>query len=335
METQFSCRPPSHLFHLISDYGGENLSEKSRVEGEQLPGLQYSESANTMAHIDCMCDRSTAELRAASIHKKRHDLLGSTQSSTDNSEEENGEISIRAGQGGRKWFGESVNEEASDVDNTEGITEEISLLCRRLEHSQLQDIHSDIDKFEGLAISIAPIVTSGQHAEVTEIPSTPDENRCDNTNSRHDKHSDKFESMRSEIERIKMEVDKHADLIRSKSIDTDSNECIDPSENNSIWNTNALCILMWTSSFWPSGRSWNHDEEKFENSPTFSNHKLRSRSQRWIENRICPILFMFFAPAFIFVEMCILSGIIDQGVNLKVSAPASALNRNTRHATWS
>jgi hypothetical protein len=239
METQFSCRPPPHLF-TMSDYGGEN-----DVDSSQAPDLIKLECLNAEEHA--------AELSASVPNVQLQDINGSLQSST----------------------------------------------C--LEHNQPPELARGYDNCAGLDFSFAPLLNSGQHVEITDLLQIPD----------------RFEIMKLEIEKLRSEFQNQSATTRSLSTDSESNDDLDPSEESTIWNTNSLCILMWSAIFWPAGRTWNHDTEQFGDRTPRREGPLRSRSQRWIERHVCPLLFMALAPSFLFIEMCILSGVMDQGFNLK------------------
>ncbi len=121
----------------------------------------------------------------------------------------------------------------------------------------------------------------------------------------------------SELERLKAEVEKNSELIRSIAETADSSDRPDPSEDSEIWNLNSISVLMWKSMFWPTGKQWNHDKGQFERHKSFSKIQIRSRSQHWLESNACPLLFTLIPMALAFVEICILSGIMDQGSNVK------------------
>ena len=129
--------------------------------------------------------------------------------------------------------------------------------------------------------------------------------------------NEKYDTVRWEIERLRAEVAKHSELIRANSENADHTDLPDPSEDFAIWNLNTISVLMWKCSFWPTGRQWNHDREGFESRKSFCKMKIRSRSQRWMESSFYPLVFTLFPMVFVFAEMCILSGIIDQGSNVK------------------
>jgi hypothetical protein len=131
--------------------------------------------------------------------------------------------------------------------------------------------------------------------------------------------SDRFARLTSELERLRSQVDKHSEILESKTeLSETIDESPDPEEEKSIWNLNSISVLMWKSWFWPKNQTWNHDEEQFEKKQNFTHkEKFRSRSQKWMETMVCPLLFTIFPFTFVFIEMCILSGIMDQGSNQK------------------
>jgi hypothetical protein len=125
------------------------------------------------------------------------------------------------------------------------------------------------------------------------------------------------ESLIFEIERLRAEVEQISETTRSRTESADSSDFPDPSEDSSVWNLNSICVLMWKSIFWPTGKQWSHDKEHFENHKSSSKIQIRSRSQYWVESNVCPLLFTCVPMALIFIEICILSGIMDQGTNVK------------------
>jgi hypothetical protein len=126
--------------------------------------------------------------------------------------------------------------------------------------------------------------------------------------------AEEFALMKSEIERLRVQVEQHLNPIAAESAIID--EFPDPANEKSIWNLNSISVLMWKSWLWPKNQRWNHDKELFE--PKLTHEGIfRSRSQKMMESIVCPLLFTVFPLIFVFFEMCILSGIIDQGFNQK------------------
>ena len=126
-----------------------------------------------------------------------------------------------------------------------------------------------------------------------------------------------YETVMMEIASLRAEVQKHSELIRSKPVDMDTENSSNGSEDRNMWNLNSVSVLMWRTCFWPSGQQWNHDKEQFEKHLSPFQVKSRSRSQIWIESSICPLLFTISPMLLVFVEICILSGIVDQGSSVK------------------
>ena len=125
-----------------------------------------------------------------------------------------------------------------------------------------------------------------------------------------------YEVIMSEIDRLRAEIEKISETSQ-KEDDEVSSERPDPAEDSAIWNLNSISVLTWKSLFWPTGKQWNHEKEQFEKHQSFSNTQIRSRSQHWLESNLCPLLFTLFPMLVVFIEMCILSGIMDQGSNVK------------------
>ena len=67
---------------------------------------------------------------------------------------------------------------------------------------------------------------------------------------------------------------------------------------------------------WPSANLWVHEDDSFA---PFSPRTLRVRSriQRWIEKNACGVLFIAFPILWVMVEICVLAGVTDEGLNLK------------------
>jgi hypothetical protein len=129
--------------------------------------------------------------------------------------------------------------------------------------------------------------------------------------------ADQYALLKSELDRLRSQVDKHSEILESKAGSASIDESPDPEEEKSIWNLNSISVLMWKSWFWPKNKKWNHAEEQFENQDFVHHENFRSRSQICMESIACPLLFTIFPFVFVFVEMCILSGIMDQGSNQK------------------
>ena len=90
----------------------------------------------------------------------------------------------------------------------------------------------------------------------------------------------------------------------------------DPADDKTLWNLNAMSVAAWKSSCWPKGQAWNNRENRFEDQ-VIRNRRVRSAAQMWIENNICLFFFTIFPMIFVFLEMSILAGMMDQGLNLK------------------
>ena len=127
----------------------------------------------------------------------------------------------------------------------------------------------------------------------------------------------KYEAIKSEIDRLRKEVERHSEILNSKSEAAETKTFPDPAKDKNIWNLNSISVVVWKTSFWPAGQQWNHDTGQFERHRSSSQRRMRSSSEYWIESRICPLLFTIFPLLFVFVEMCILAGIMDQGTNVK------------------
>jgi hypothetical protein len=93
-------------------------------------------------------------------------------------------------------------------------------------------------------------------------------------------------------------------------------ELADPVDDKTIWNLNAMSVAAWKSSCWPKGKSWNNRLERFEEQ-VLRNGRVRSAAQMWIETNVCFFFFTIFPLVFVFLEMSILAGMMDQGLNLK------------------
>ena len=129
-----------------------------------------------------------------------------------------------------------------------------------------------------------------------------------------------FDQVKYLLERLRAQVDKHSEIIeRSKEepANEDDSDFPDPENEKGIWNVNSISVLMWKSWFWPKNQKWNHNDEQFEAKSFDHQDQFRSRAQHWMESILCPSLFTFFPLMLVFVEMCILAGIMDQGSNQK------------------
>ena len=121
----------------------------------------------------------------------------------------------------------------------------------------------------------------------------------------------------SELERLRKQVDKHSEILEPKAETANEEEFPDPEDEKSIWNLNSVSVLMWKSWFWPRNQRWNHNEEQFEDHSFVHPESFRSRSQVLLESIVCPFFFTLFPLMLVFIEMCILAGIMDQGSNQK------------------
>ena len=128
--------------------------------------------------------------------------------------------------------------------------------------------------------------------------------------------------LKAEIEAcVAIEIEKRTIHIKSDiaTVSEDGKveeEAMDPEEDKGIWNLNAMSVATWKSSCWPKGQKWNHEQEHFE-PHVHRNHRVRSKTQMWIENNCCVLFFTLFPLIFVFLEMSILAGMLDQGDNLK------------------
>ena len=75
-------------------------------------------------------------------------------------------------------------------------------------------------------------------------------------------------------------------------------------------------VATLKSMHWPSANIWMHEENSFA---PFSPHTLRvrSRTQCWIEKHVCGALFIAFPILWAMVEICVLAGVTDEGLNMK------------------
>jgi hypothetical protein len=135
---------------------------------------------------------------------------------------------------------------------------------------------------------------------------------------------EEWKLLRQEIQTfITMEIEKRTNeipVMNARTVDQENglndDDAPDPEEDKGIWNLNAMSVATWKSSCWPKAQRWNYDSEHFE--PQVTRHlRVRSTAQLWIENHLCVFFFTVFPLVFVFLEMSILAGLMDQGTNLK------------------
>jgi hypothetical protein len=130
-------------------------------------------------------------------------------------------------------------------------------------------------------------------------------------------HSDRIALLFTELERLQIRVDRHSEIIEPKAEPANEDDLPDPENEKSMWNLNSISVLMWKSWFWPKNQRWNHDKEQFEDLPFVHHETFRSYSQILVESIVGPFLFTFVPLVLVFIEMCILAGVMDQGSNQK------------------
>jgi hypothetical protein len=251
----------------------------------QRATLNRSKSANALSQNNDICENSSPVLGNTASEPNMHPPHSnrSVDTSTDSSDEE---LVGRAGPSAPHW--------SLDIEKLVDVTEEASEMSSgRVQSRAMESANS----FDGLSISIAPM-TFEPYPQLSRGPTDIDD----------------LESIQSELKQIKTELKQHSELLRSSH---GSCDLPDPSSDSAMWNTNAHCVLMWSTLFWPVGRRWSPAAGRFEPLPPRPALHSRSRTQRWVERHLCPLPFLLFAPAFLFIEMCILSAVVDQGFNLK------------------
>ena len=94
---------------------------------------------------------------------------------------------------------------------------------------------------------------------------------------------------------------------------------IDPSEYPELWNINTLCVGFWKSLHWPVGPTGNMSERKFVETSGCEDERERKnlRIIRPLEIVLWTALLGLFPILYNFLLMITISGVYDEGLNLK------------------